>query len=323
MYVGSDIAITVYDTPVLPADVLARSTTVVVAGGKVEGTTVDVYGVDPETFAGVATLRSDGASRSLAELVALVAASRPAGSPPAAIAVGRDRAVGDLLPITLAGAAEPMVVEVIATATFFPGKATNITELVVLDDAIDAATPITQRQLLVRDPPEGLVQTIRDQGVRVGVVLDAATTFDASSFSGLRWAYLPLRVLGLLFAIVAAAVQFLVVAARRVPRRAAHAIQQRTGFGKRSLWVAALTEAVVPLAVGAALGLGLGLWAVKLAVPLLDPMPLLAPRAAFAMPWPTALGIVVAVPLWALVTAALIVRSTTSGDSMRALRGEQ
>jgi hypothetical protein len=228
-----------------------------------------------------------------------------------------------VLPITLAGSNEPFMVEVVATATFFPGKATNITELVVLDEAIDAATPITQRQLLVRDPPEGLVQSIRDQGVRVGVVLDAATTFDASSFSGLRWAYLPLRVLGLLFAIVAAAVQFLVVAARRVPRRAAHAIQQRTGFGKRSLWVAALTEAFVPLAVGATLGLGLGLWAVKLAVPLLDPMPLLAPRAAFAMPWPTALGILVAVPLWALVTGALIVRSTTSGDSMRALRGEQ
>ncbi|MEQ1700482.1 MAG: hypothetical protein ABMA25_10240, partial [Ilumatobacteraceae bacterium] len=188
VYVGSDLAITVFDTPELPADVFARSSTVVVAGGKVDGTTVDVYGIDPATFAGVATLRSDGASRSLTDLVALVAAPRPAGAPAAAIAVGRDRAVGDVLPITLAGTDEPLMVEVVATATFFPGKATNITELVVLDDAIEAATPVLQRQLLVRDPPEGLVQSIRDQGVRVGVVLDAATTFDASSFSGLRWA---------------------------------------------------------------------------------------------------------------------------------------
>lgn len=323
VYVGSDLAVTVFDTPALRADVLARSTTVVIAGGKVDGTTVDVYGIDPDTFSAAARLRSDGASRSLSELVESLTATRPAGSAPVAIAVGPDRAVGDMLEITLAGVAEPLVVEVVATAKFFPGKATGITELVMLDEVVTAATPLAVDQLLVRDPPEGLVQSIRDQGVRVGVVLDAATTFDASSFSGLRWAYLPLRILGLLFAIVAAAVQFLVVAARRVPRRAAHAIQQRTGFGKRSLWTAALTEAFVPLAVGAGLGLGLGLWAVKVAVPLLDPMPLLAPRAAFAMPWPTVLGILLAVPLWALVTAALIVRSTTSGDSMRALRGEQ
>ena len=274
-------------------------------------------------FTSVATLRSDAADRSLTELVAAIAQPRPAGSAPAAIAVGPDHAVGDELTVTLAGVDEPWVVEVVATAAFFPGKATNITELVVLNDAIDVATPITQRQMLVRDPPEGLVQSIRDQGVRVGVVLDAATTFDASSFSGLRWAYLPLRVLGLLFAVVAAAVQFLVVAARRVPRRAAHAIQQRTGLGTRSLWVAAITEAFVPLAIGVVLGLGIGLWAVKLAVPLLDPMPLLAPRAAFAIPWPTTIAVLVAVPLWTLVTAFLIVRSTTSGDAMRALRGEQ
>ena len=86
---------------------------------------------------------------------------------------------------------------------------------------------------------------------------------------------------------------------------------------------AAVTEAFVPLAVGAVLGLGVGLAAVRLAVPLLDPMPLLAPRAAFVMPWPTALGILLAIPLWTAVTATLIVRSTTSGDPMLALRGEQ
>ena len=122
---------------------------------------------------------------------------------------------------------------------------------------------------------------------------------------------------------VAAAVQFLVVAARRTARRAAHTISRRTGFGRRHLWVAAVAEALVPLAVGALLGLSLGLAAVSLAVPRLDPMPLLAPPARFLVPWGTTLGILLAVPLWAMATAALIVRSTVAGDPMRALRGEQ
>ncbi|MDO8364617.1 MAG: hypothetical protein Q7V88_17130 [Actinomycetota bacterium] len=327
VYVGSDLAVNIYDDPNLPADVAARSTFVLTADGKVDGKPVDLYGIDPATFAGVARLRDDASSRSLAELVGLIGQVGQVGQVarglPAALAVGRTFAAGDTVSVALPGTDVPLVVQVVGTVPFFPGKATNIDELVMQYTVVDAALPFPQRQLLVRDPPPGLVQSLRDDGVRVGVVLDAATTFDASSFSGLRWAYLPLRVLGLLFAIVAAAVQFLVVAARRVTRRAAQAIQQRTGFGRRSLWVAAVTEAVVPLAVGAALGLGVGLYAVGVAVPLLDPMPLLAPRARFLVPWPTVLGIVLAVPLWAAVTAALIVRSTTTGDPMRALRGEQ
>lgn len=320
VYVGSDLAITVYDEPALPADIAARSTTVVTAGGKVGGDRVDVYGVDPAMFASVAVLRADAADRPLAALVELLSGQ---GDAPAALAVGSELQLGDTVSVSLAGAEVPLVVEIVGTASFFPGKATGTTQLVVQGSVLEAAMPFPYHQLLVRDPPAGLVQSLRDQGVRVGVVLDAATTFEASGFSGLRWAYLPLRVMGVLFAIVAAAVQFLVVAARRVPRRAAHAIQQRTGFGRRSLLTAAVTEAFVPLAVGAVLGLGVGLAAVRLAVPLLDPMPLLAPRAAFVMPWPTALGILLAIPLWTAVTATLIVRSTTSGDPMLALRGEQ
>ena len=40
---------------------------------------------------------------------------------------------------TLAGSEEPLVVEVVGTATFFPGKATGISELVVLDEVVAAA----------------------------------------------------------------------------------------------------------------------------------------------------------------------------------------
>jgi hypothetical protein len=69
--------------------------------------------------------------------------------------------------------------------------------------------------------------------------------------------------------------------------------------------------------VGAALG------ASALAVGRLDPMPLLAPPARFAMPWDTVLTLVAVAPLWAAITAFIIVRTTVRADPMRAMRGDQ
>ena len=98
---------------------------------------------------------------------------------------------------------------------------------------------------------------------------------------------------------------------------------RRTGFGTRSLWTAALVESVVPLLAGLALGVGAALGASALAVGRLDPMPLLAPPARFAMPWDTVLTLVAVAPLWAAITAFIIVRTTVRADPMRAMRGDQ
>ncbi|MCB0984408.1 MAG: hypothetical protein R2694_15560 [Ilumatobacteraceae bacterium] len=323
-FVGSDLAVSVFDTTDVPAALAARTSRVETTNVKRDGTTAKLYGIDPATFPDVARLRDDASALSLAELVVLLdpAADAPDSLPPA-IGVGPDLAVGDVLDLTIAGADQPLRVRVVATAAFFPGKVTGLDEVVVHRDVLLAAVRFPQRWVLAKDPPDDFVADLRDAGFRIGVVLDSRTTFDASSFSGLRWAYQPLRAVGVLFAIVAAAVQFLVVAARRTARRAAHTISRRTGFGHRHLWIAAVTEALVPLAVGAVLGLSLGLAAVAQAVPRLDPMPLLAPPARFLVPWGTTVGILLAVPVWAVATAALIVRSTVAADPMRSLRGDQ
>jgi hypothetical protein len=323
-FVGSDLAVSVFDTTEVPPPLAVGTSRVETTNVKRDGTTVKLYGVDPATFPDVARLRDDASSMSLRSLMALLDTSAAGtGELPPAIGVGADVAVGDVLDLVIAGSDEPLRVRVVATTAFFPGKVTGLDEVVVDRDVLLAAVRFPQRWVLVKDPADGFVADLRDAGFRIGVVLDSRTTFDASSFSGLRWAYQPLRAVGVLFAVVAAAVQFLVVAARRTARRAAHTISRRTGFGKRQLWVAAVTEALVPLAAGAVLGLSLGLAAVSLAVPRLDPMPLLAPPARFLVPWGTTAGILLAVPVWAVATAALIVRSTVAGDPMRALRGEQ
>jgi hypothetical protein len=159
--------------------------------------------------------------------------------------------------------------------------------------------------------------------VRTGVERLAASTFAASNFSGVRWAYRPLAALGVLFALVAAATQLLLVAARRQQRRAAHLVMRRTGVTGRMWWTAAVVESAVPLVWGAVVGVAAGLVAVGLSVGHLDPMPTLAPPARAALPWDLVIGMAVVVPIWALVIAAVIVHTTRRGDPFDVLRGDQ
>ncbi|HRB03804.1 MAG TPA: hypothetical protein PLP26_10590, partial [Ilumatobacteraceae bacterium] len=322
VYAGSDLSVAIFDDPVLAADVQSRSTLVWTARAKSEGHRVDLWGIDPATFAHAAGLRGDAASKSLAQLLALLKLPSTSGLPPA-IATGGGWTIGDVVSLDVTGNASPVKVELVALADFFPGKTTGASLIAVDESVVTTQVKYSVRRLLVRDPPTDLVDTLRAGGTRVGVVLDAATTFDASNFSGLRWAYRPLALLGLLFAIMAAAVQLLVVAARRDTRRAANVVMRRTGFRTRSLWLAALVEAATPLIFGVVLGVGSALVASALAVVRLDPMPLLAPPARFVMPWDTVLTLAAVAPVWVLVTAFIIVRTTVRADPMRAMRGDQ
>jgi hypothetical protein len=181
--------------------------------------------------------------------------------------------------------------------------------------------PFPRTTLLVRDPPPGALDTIRAGGVRTGVVLDAATAFEGSAYSALRWAYAPLATLGVLFAVVAMALQLLVVGARRTQRRVADAVMRRTGFTTRRLWWASVVETGVPLAVGSVIGVGAALWAASLAVVRLDPMPTLAPPARFLIPWDVVVTTMCVVPFWTAVIALVIVRSTVTADPMRVFQG--
>jgi len=322
VYAGSDLSVAIFDDPVLAPDVQARSTLVWTARAKSDGNRVDLWGVDPSTFANAAALRGDAAPQSLAQLLALLDVPTSTGLTPA-VATGGAWKIGDVVSLDVTGNASPLKVELVAVADFFPGKTTGASLIAVDESVVTTQVKYSVRRLLVRDPPTDLVETLRAGGTRVGVVLDAATTFDASNFSGLRWAYRPLALLGLLFAIMAAAVQLLVVAARRDTRRAAYVVMRRTGFRTRSLWLAALVEAATPLLVGVVLGVGAALGASALAVGRLDPMPLLAPPARFVMPWDTVFTLLAVAPVWVLVTAFIIVRTTVRADPMRAMRGDQ
>jgi hypothetical protein len=286
-----------------------------------DGTGVDVMGVDPATFADAATMRPDGSNRTLDDLVSVIDVDAARDGALATVAVGTDMREGDSFEVTAPGTTDPITLRVVATATFFPTKGSGSALFVVRRDLLDAAVPFPSSMLLVRDPPADALQQLRDQGARMGLIRDADQAFDGSSYSALRWSYVPLAALGMLFVAVALALQLLVVSARRDQRRIAHALMVRNGFDRRASWTAALVEIGVPLVVGTLVGVVVALITSSLAVGRLDPMPTLAPPAEFLMPWIAVLGTLVVLPIWTVVIGWSVVRSTERGDPMRVFQG--
>jgi hypothetical protein len=310
-----------FDDVEVPAEWVDRTSLTSRVRAQTDGEGVDLMGVDPSTFADAAQMRPDGSDRTLDELLSIIDVDAAPDDALAAVAVGSDLRAGDTMEMTAPGTTEPISLRIVATATFFPTKGSGSPLFVVRRDLLDHVVPFPSRMLLVRDPPDDALQQLRDQGARMGLIRDADQSFDGSSYSALRWSYVPLAALGLLFVAVALALQLLVVSARRDQRRIAHALMVRSGFDRRASWTAAVVEIGAPLAVGTTLGVVAALMISWLAVGRLDPMPTLAPPAEFLMPWIAVLGTIVVLPIWTAVIGWSVVRSTERGDPMRVFQG--
>jgi hypothetical protein len=323
VYVGSDLAVDVFDDVELPPGWTAPTTLVSKVSVKWKGEWSDVLGVDRATFASVARLRADGASLPLDQLVEAIepdGAAR-AGGPLPAVAAGAHVAIGEVVELELPGGQSTVSVRVVALADFFPAKQSGNALFAVDRPLLTERFRFSTSALLIRDPPAHAIETIQATGVRTGIVRDPDDAFDGSAYSALRWAYAPLAALGALFAAVALALQLLVIAARRRERRIADVVMRRTGFRRRHLWLASVVETGLPMLLGALIGVAAAVLAARLAVERLDPMPSLAPPAQFATPWGVLAGVACAIPLWTALVAAAIVRSTTSADPMTVMQG--
>jgi hypothetical protein len=320
VYVGSDLAVTVYDEPAGLEALAGRATVLHHTNAKSGEMRVDLVGIDPTTFAGVARLRSDASPHTLTTLVDKL---RPdTGTVPAAIAVGTDDEIGAVVQVTPIGSKTEVELRVVESLTFFPTKSSGAAMYVVARPVVDAAVAFPVATLLARDPPPDVSERLNRAGVRTGLIRRASTAFDGSAYSALRWAYGPLAVLGILFAFLAVAFQLLIIAARATARRAAHVVMRRQGFTTRALYLAATIETAAPLLAGVGVGALASLAAGTLAVPRLDPMPSLQPPATFTYPWQTLTVVAVLAPIWALVVAGLITRSTVAADPMEVMHGE-
>ena len=223
--------------------------------------------------------------------------------------------------LRIPGTTEPVPLHVVETARFFPGKKSTVPLYVMTDAHLREIAGFPSTILLISDPPEGAIQTLQDNGVRVGLILNADSAFDGSAYSALRWAYIPLGALGVLFAVVALSLQLLVITARREQRRIAHALMVRTGFRRASALMAATVETGVPLVVGTTLGALAAIAASSMSIVHLDPLPLVDPPARFLVPWSVLAAAGVIVVVWTAIIAISIVRSTERSDPMRVFHG--
>jgi hypothetical protein len=323
VYVGADLAVTLFDDPPAELAWIDRTTLEQVAPGRADGATAQLVGIDRATFTDVARLRGDAADAPLADLVAALGPGVTTAGRPATLAVGTDVAVGDVVTFSGTASGDAVELEVVAVADFFPGF-TNGSEMYVVDRAVvESVIDFPTRVLLVRDPPDDALAQLHTAGVRTGITRSVDTAFDGSAYTGLRWSFVPLGVLGLLLAVIALALQLLVIAARSTTRRATHAVMRHTRFGTRDVFVASVVETGVPLVVGALLGGVVASIATRIAVPRLDPMPNLQPLARFAVPWDALAAAAIVVPAWALLVAALITRAIVRLDPMEVLHGDR
>src|SRR4029078_13429876 len=122
------------------------------------------------------------------------------------------------IPLEVPGTVDQVPVTITAVANFFPTKITQIPLLVVDIGTAKDVSRFARDALLMRDPPDDAIAQIHAKGVRTGLIRDAARSFDGSAYSGVPRASGPLAALRALFAVVALALQLLVVSARRSQR---------------------------------------------------------------------------------------------------------
>ncbi|MFM2078271.1 MAG: hypothetical protein RJA49_2161 [Actinomycetota bacterium] len=318
-FVGADESIDVLDPIPVPEWLVGTATMTARIDGTVDGTPVDVLGVDSAELANAATLRGDAAGRSLNELVAGLGPAGPDGSLPALLVTAPSDWTA--IDVRTAGESTPLHLHRVATANFFPGARNQRPLLVVNRAELIARRPYATHTLWLRDPPADAVTRLRTEGVRAGAVVSAADVFDSTDNQVERWSLDPLAALVVLFASVAAAVQLLAVEGRRDARAAAHVLMRRTGFTRRQLWTAALVEVAVPLWIAGTLAAAGAVAIAHASVRHLDSLPLLLPPAAVVVPLLPLAELFAALAVANVALAALIVRSVTGADSLKVLRG--
>ena len=315
VYLGSDLTMTTRGVTVLPPPFDAIGTIVARSQGHSDAQSVDVLGIDPETFARAVHWRDDASGRSLEELVNAV---RPttSGSIPAIV-------VGGTLPNThlesLVG--RPMDIDPVATARWFPGFRNGAVLVVIDKGALVSSGFSAGSSILLRDPPPDAFSQLSDAGIVVRSPHDRSLVFNVTSFLTVHWAYSTLSILGALIGIVVLLAQLLVLDARRQTRQAAHVLTTRMGLSSRGEAIGLIAELGPALAAGAALGVLNGWLVTRASIARLDSLRHLAPPARVVAHLSVGLPVLVAVlgSLVVLVTVGFVMIKRTR--AMEVMRG--
>jgi hypothetical protein len=274
VFLGSDLTMTTQDITPLPPPFDEIGTVIARAQGHSGTQSVDLIGIDPETFARAVHWRDDASDEPLDQLIAAVGPTTP-GQPLPAIVVGGTLPDNHLESLVR----RPMDVDPVAVARWFPGYRNGAILVVVDRDALVSSGYSPASEILLRNPPPDAFTTLSDSGLVVRTPHDPTLVFNVTSFLTVHWAYATLSILGVLIGIVVLLAQLLVLDARRQTRQAAHVLTTRMGLSSGGEAIGLIAELGPALVVGAALGVVIGWLVTRASIARLDSLRHLAPPA--------------------------------------------
>jgi putative ABC transport system permease protein len=324
IYLGSDVVVRVPQDEQIPDALADRSTAVDLYSRAWVDTSrreqVNVFAIDPTTFARASFWDASLASPSLEEIVEQLAAPPTAGRVPALV-VGIDvPAVADA-GIETTGTTHFEIAEV-AEVQAFPGMRRGSPAMFVAASALEDLGLIPPvREIRIRGGRTEILSALDEAGTSYEETTTAAQVVDSVQFLTVAQTFGFLRSLAVASALLVVGAVAVYFDARRRSRVLAYAFVRRMGLTRQQHQRALLAEVLAGVGVGCWLGLVVALVAAGVALDRIDPLPSVRPDP---LPRP-ATGLMVGLGLAALVIAAIAAaiaqRATDRDDPLEVLRG--
>jgi putative ABC transport system permease protein len=259
--------------------------------GTIGGTTVNLLGVNPKTFAQAAFWDSELAGPSLQDLMARLSA--PGG--PVGVLTGL--ATGGTATLRADGNTLDLA---IVDVPQLPGKNAGYPLMLLRQDVLDRLVTYPRQQLWVRGDPSRISTT----GLAVATTSQAQDVTASGVYSAITYTFAFLAAVSLLAGAIVMVGLLLYLNARARARRSAYVLLRRMGIGPRAHWRALLVEVGGLLLAGFAVGLALAAIVVALTQAAYDINPTMPPGTLVEVPWALA-GELAAAAVVATVLATL------------------
>ena len=328
VYVGSDIQARVdygYEPP--PPDFPAPFTRVTrqyQAGTFDTNVSFDLLAVDAATFTGAAFWDDGFAREPLGDLVGRLTSGGGVGPLPVILARPSGAA-----PTAISLASSTLPVQVVGTATAFPGMS-SLRPLVVADESRlleavgDGVNPLdvpgASTELWIHATGPEAAAAISTLPYVPSLILSTTEVKDIPHIAAVIDAFLVLNGLGLAAAFLVLAAIVMYLQARQRSQVVSYGLSLRMGMDGAGHRRAVVAELVAMLAVAAFVGVGLAIIAARLVVPLLDPLAAVPPDPISVVPLLSVVVLPFVLAVVVLVGARLTERRARSVDLGQVMR---
>jgi putative ABC transport system permease protein len=323
-YLGSDVVVRVPQDEQIPAALAGRSTVVELYRRAwvdlARREQVNVFAIDPASFAQAAFWDASLAPVSLEEILERLAAPLTAGRVPALV-VGIDVPAAAEAGIVTAGRTRFEIAE-IAEVQAFPGMRRGSPAMFVAASALeDLGLSTLIRETWIRGERTEILSTLDEASTSYEETTTAAQVVDGVAFLTVSQTFGFMRSLGVTAALLVVGGVAVYFDARRRSRVLAYAFARRMGLTRRQHRRALLAEVLAGVGVGCWLGLVVALVGAGVTHERIDPLPSFRPDPLLRPASGLMVGLGLAALVVASIAAAIAQRTTDHDDTLEVLRG--